>query len=100
CDAAPRFRWTRTLAASELNAALDLYLRTYTSVPANGPGEARAVGVSGRTPSGRVAVLDVETDRGVFPLRGNDMRYVMRPPGGEILFSTYFSVEPEYRDGR
>jgi stage II sporulation protein D len=33
-------------------------------------------------------------------VRGNDVRYVMREPGGEILFSTYFSVEPEYdREG-
>lgn len=26
-------------------------------------------------------------------LRGNDIRFVLRPPGGEILNSTYFSVE-------
>lgn len=100
CDLAPRYRWTRSLTGAQLDAALDQYLRTYASVPASGPGRARAIGVRDRTASGRVAVLDVETDRGVFGLRGNDIRYVMRAPGGEILFSTYFSVEPEYRDGR
>jgi stage II sporulation protein D len=26
-------------------------------------------------------------------VRGNDVRFVLRPPGGEILNSTYFSVE-------
>jgi stage II sporulation protein D len=46
-----------------------------------------------------VGVLDVETDKGIFTLRGNDIRYVMRVPGGEMLPSTYFSVEPEVRDG-
>jgi len=30
---------------------------------------------------------------GNFSLRGNDIRFVLRPPGGEILNSTYFSVE-------
>ncbi len=99
CDIAPRFRWTRTLKVSQLDAALDRYLKTYAAVPGGGPGAARAIGVRSRTPAGRVAVLDVETDRGIFAVRGNDIRYVLRETGGEILPSTYFSVEPEYRKG-
>ena len=99
CDIAPRYRWSRTLTASQLNAALDQYLRTYSTIPPGRPGTTRAIGVRDRTPSGRVAVLDVETERGIFPVRGNDIRYVLRAPGSEILNSTYFSVEPEYRDG-
>lgn len=95
CDPAPRFAWTRTLESAELDAALRQYLRAYTTVPASGPGHARVVTVDGRTPSGRVAVLRVETDNGRYTLRGNDVRYVLRSPGGEILNSTYFSVEPE-----
>ena len=100
CDIAPRYRWTRTFTAPQLNAALDQYLKAYASVPPGGPGDARVIAVRDRTPSGRVAVLDVEADKGTFALRGNDIRYVMRQAGGEILYSTYFSVEPEYRDGR
>ena len=99
CDIAPRYRWTRTLAAAQLNAALDQYLKTYAAVPGGKPGTARAIGVASRTASGRVALLDVETERGIFAVRGNDIRYVMRVPGGEILPSTYFSVEPEIREG-
>lgn len=100
CDIAPRFRWTRTLTDEQLNAALDRYLRAYTTVPAGRTGTARALTVNRRTESGRVAVLDVETDRGTFPLRANAVRYVLRVPGGEILPSTYFSVEPVHtRDG-
>jgi len=95
CDPAPRFAWTRTIESADLDAALRQYLRNYVHVPAAGPGHATAVVVDGRTPSGRVAQLRIETDAGRFMLRGNDVRYVLRPPGGEILNSTYFSVEPE-----
>jgi stage II sporulation protein D len=100
CDIAPRYRWTRTLSGDQLDAALARYLAAYASVPAQGVGAARRLSVAGRTPSGRVAMLEVETERGAFPLRGNDIRFVMRSPGGEILPSTYFSVDTQYgRDG-
>jgi stage II sporulation protein D len=94
CDIAPRFSWTKSFDARTLNAALAQYLATYVNVPARQPGVARSVSVASRTPSGRVAMLTIATDRGTFGLRGNDIRYVMREPGGEILNSTYFSVEP------
>lgn len=93
CDLSPRFRWTRTLDGATLDAALARYLATYVAVPGRDPGRARAVTVGSHTPSGRVGTLTITTDRGNFVLRGNDMRFVLRPPGGEILNSTYFSVE-------
>ena len=95
CDIAPRFRWTRTLDAGALNDALATYLARYASVPREGPGRARGVEVADRTPSGRVGALAVHTDRGTYTLRGNEIRFVLRRPGGEILNSTYFSVETE-----
>ncbi|MBW7934229.1 MAG: SpoIID/LytB domain-containing protein, partial [Gemmatimonadaceae bacterium] len=95
CDLSPRFAWTRTLEAAELDAALRQYLRSYVSVPAAGPGRVRAVAVESRTTTGRVGVLRIETETGSYALRGNDVRYVLRTPGGEILNSTYFTVEPE-----
>lgn len=99
CDIAPRFRWIQELSLSELNANLAQYLARYASVPAGGPGRARQLFIADTTPSGRVGTLMVETDRGSFPLRGNDIRFVMRTPGGAILNSTYFSVESEQADG-
>lgn len=99
CDIAPRYRWTREFSIAQLNAAVEQYLRAYASVPGGRPGAVRAIGVGSRTPSGRVGTLDLETERGIFALRGNDIRYVLRTPGGEILASTYFSVEPDYRRG-
>lgn len=100
CDIGPRFRWTRDFTAQELQDALDRYLRAYANLPRNGPGRARDVAVRSRTPSGRIGTVDVEAERGTFPLRGNDVRYVLRAPSGEILPSTYFSVESRRgRDG-
>lgn len=93
CDISPRFRWTRTIDRATLNAALARYLKSYAAGPAGRPGAARSVAVEGHTVSGRVARLRIGTDRGTYVLRGNDIRYVLRAPGGEILNSTYFSVE-------
>ena len=93
CDIAPRFRWSKTMDANSVNAALARYLSTYTRVPAGGPGAAREVTIGSRTPSGRVGTITVTTDRGNFVVRGNDTRFVLRVPDGELLNSTYFSVE-------
>jgi stage II sporulation protein D len=95
CDIAPRFHWTRTLDAKTLNAAVARYLSQYVKVPGSGrnPGVVQDVRVESHTVSGRVGTLAIETDRGNYLLRGNDIRYVLRAPGGEILNSTYFSIE-------
>ncbi len=92
CDGAPRFVWTHTFDAAALNAAVAAYLANYANVPGKRPGTVNAVTVASHTPSGRVGTLTVTTDRGNFTLRGNDIRFVLRKPGSEILESTYFSV--------
>ncbi|MGH7677006.1 MAG: SpoIID/LytB domain-containing protein [Gemmatimonadaceae bacterium] len=100
CDIAPRFSWTREHTKPQLDAALQAYLKAYASVPEGGPGGARHLAAVNTTASGRVSELEIETDRAAYTLRGNDIRYVLRTSGGEILPSTYFSVEPAYgRDG-
>ena len=100
CDASPRFSWTRSYDAASLNAVLDRYLRAYASVAPGGVGATRFVALTGTTPSGRAAGLRIDTDRATYTLRGNDVRFVLRSSGGEILNSTYFSVEPSVgRDG-
>ena len=93
CDLSPRFRWTRTLDGATLDAALARYLAAYAAVPGRVPGRTRAVTIGSHTASGRVGTLTITTDRGNFLLRGNDIRFVLRAPGGEILNSTYFSIE-------
>ena len=95
CDPSPRFRWSKTLDRPTLAAALERYLAQYVSVAGGRVGAARDLEVDSKTPSGRVAALAVRTDRGRFLVRGNDVRFVMRVPNGEILNSTYFSVRTE-----
>jgi stage II sporulation protein D len=97
CDIAPRFSWTRTFSGDELDAALRAYLKNFVAVPSGGPGHARSIAVESRTPSGRVGRLAIGTDQGTYSVRGNDIRSVLRSPGGEILNSTYFSAETESR---
>lgn len=93
CDISPRFHWTRTIEGAALNAALARYLAAYTTVPGGHVGTVRDVVVGGHTASGRVATTTIVTDRGSFVVRGNDVRFVLRQPGGGILNSTYFSAE-------
>jgi stage II sporulation protein D len=93
CDIAPRFRWTRTLEGPTLREALVRYLGNYTATPGGYPGTPRDLQIDTRTPSGRVGTLKIATDRGNYVLRGNDIRYVLRAPGGEILNSTAFNVQ-------
>ena len=95
CDPSPRFRWSKTLDRATLATALERYLAQYVSVPGGRVGGARDLEVDSKTPSGRVAALAVRTDRGRFLVRGNDVRFVMRVPNGEILNSTYFSVRTD-----
>ncbi|HXY29970.1 MAG TPA: SpoIID/LytB domain-containing protein [Gemmatimonadaceae bacterium] len=97
CDQSPRFRWTQTFDRAALSATLEKYLRSYASV-AGRIGRVRDVTIQGRTTSGRVETLRLATDQGSYSLRGNDIRFVLRTPGGEILASTYFSIDRESDD--
>ena len=97
CDRSPRFTWTREMSGDAVVASLDRYLR--------GRGNAGSVGrildvrVESHTASGRVGVLAIETDKGTQRLRGNEIRYALRSAGGDILYSTYFSVQAPERSG-
>ena len=95
CDVSPRFSWSKSLRADTLAQALARHLGTYVSVPGGRVGTVQRVEIDGHTPSGRVGTLAIATDRGRYVLRGNDIRFVMRRPGGEILNSTYFSIDTE-----
>ena len=93
CDIAPRFRWERTWRADTLAAVIERYLRTYAQASPEPLGAVRAVVAEQLTPSGRVANLRVEMERGTYHVRGNDIRNVLRSTGGEPLNSTYFSPD-------
>jgi stage II sporulation protein D len=100
CDPSPRFRWTRTLDGETLDRAMAAYLRRYARVGSGPVGATRDVRIDDRTESGRAAAIMVTTSAGEFRVRGNDARYVLRPPNGEILNSTYFSLSARSEGGR
>ncbi len=100
CDISPRFRWTRTIETAELQKLVDANLSRYARVPAGGAGAVRLLQVDGVTLSGRAAGVLVGTDRGRYHVRGNDVRFVLRDVRGEILPSTYFSVNALPARGR
>lgn len=99
CESGPKFRWTRTYTGEELRQSIVRYLRTTPGGPES-IASVRAVAVTEVTPAGRVAALTVDTDRGRWTMRGNDIRAALRTVSGEMLYSTYFSVDAvQGRDG-
>ena len=100
CDLAPRFQWERSFTAAALRDAAARYLRQYVPMPTGSVGSVREVQIAAHTSLGRVAALSIVTEQGAYRLRGNDIRYVLRGLGGDLLPSTYFSLEPVVgRDG-
>lgn len=99
CDPSPRFSWTQSYDAAGLRTVMEKYLASYTNAPKNGVGKITDIREQGRTPSGRMAALTVQTESGSYTLRGNDIRFVLRDPKGAILNSTYFSFTEETSGG-
>ena len=104
CDPSPRFKWTATFNQAQLRESLEKYLGTVTAAsepPVNPPastprtplGRITGLRVEGRTASDRVSAVSIQTERGNYVIRGNDIRFVLRPPSGGLLGSTYFTAE-------
>ncbi len=98
CDIAPNFTWERRIDGDALQQGLDRYLRSYVrgvTAPLPAVTDVRRVGV---TPSGRAASVAIHLRDGSRPtVERNELRYVLRPPDGAILPSTYLSLAPERR---
>jgi stage II sporulation protein D len=99
CDPSPRFSWAQSFDGAGLRAVMDKYLAAYTNAPKAGVGRITDLRELGRTPSGRLAALAVQTDSGTYTLRGNDIRFVLRDPKGAILNSTFISITRETSGG-
>ena len=92
CEAGPRFRWTRSYSGEELRQSIVRYLRTVPRAPET-IASVLSIAVTEVTPAGRVAALTVDTDRGRWTMRGNEIRAALRTVSGEMMYSTYFSVD-------
>lgn len=99
CDPSPRFTWVREMSGDAVASSIDRYLRSRGGAAATARvGNVYALRIAGRTPSGRVAALVVDTDAGERRLERNAIRYALRGggaggTGSELLNSTYFSVD-------
>jgi len=91
-DADPGHRWEESWSPAELRASLAAGLAAYYGVDTVRMGAVRDVRVLGRTGSGRVAALEVRTDRGRYVAERNDIRFVLRRADGRVLRSTLFEV--------
>ncbi len=101
CEISPRFHWERTLDRRDLDAAVARYVNASASGALANPGGVRGARIERTTPSGRVATLALATDGGTMRLSGTQLRTTLRSAHGEIVNSTYFSLEPVVgRDGR
>ncbi len=99
CDISNRFRWTERWTGEELRGVLGKTLPDYTggSGPAAGPvGEVALDGVNG---SDRVALLRLRVGGTTAAVRGDSVRWVLRPAGGKGLLnsSMLFSVNADVR---
>jgi stage II sporulation protein D len=92
CETSNRFRWTERWNREELAAALSRGLRE------RGAAEAAVTRVdylrlSGRTPSGRAETLVMGTNLGEHRVRGDSVRWMLRPDPDRILNSTAIALE-------
>ena len=92
CEAGPKFRWTRSYSGDELRASIVRYLRSQPR-GSESSGQVRGLAVTEVTPAGRVATLTVDMDAGRWTMRGNEIRSALRAASGELLNSTYFSLD-------
>ncbi|HEX7091650.1 MAG TPA: SpoIID/LytB domain-containing protein [Longimicrobiales bacterium] len=93
CESSNRFRWTETWTGSELAAILRRTLVEHAGVPAGRVGRILGLALTGRTPSGRAAGLRVETDAGTYVVRGDSIRWILRPQAGRLLNSTFIELD-------
>lgn len=91
CAASPRFRWRESWPAARLLAILR------ETLPAQGADPARVtalrdLGVTARTPSGRVQSVRLDLGGAVVPVSGPAIRQVLRTVAGQPLRSAAFDL--------
>lgn len=89
----PHHVWRVSWTGEQLSEALAAGLSSYYGSTLARPDRVTSVRVLGRTPSGRVARLEIRTAGGRYVVERNDVRFVLRRPDGRVLPSTLFRVE-------
>jgi stage II sporulation protein D len=92
CSISPRFRWREEWTGDALQATLRRTLPAVSGVPPAQVGEVRDVWIARRTASGRVGELVVGLAGTDARVTGPAVRQVLRPPSGELLRSSAFTL--------
>ena len=100
CSISPRFRWHEEWTGEALRATLRQTLAAEARAAGGAGGsdgaprvsEVRDVRVTYRTPSGRVGQLTIGLPDGDVRVDGPSVRRVLRPPSGELLRSSTFTL--------
>ncbi len=99
CDISSRFDWHEQWTADALDRIVGRVLASQFGVT---PGAARpvtAIEVESRTTSGRVGVLRLEAGGRTYRVRGDSIRWILRPEESRILNSILFDITSEHRGG-
>jgi stage II sporulation protein D len=93
CETSNRFRWTERWDHEALTAALSRGLRErgVTDGPVSRVTE---LSLTGTTTSGRARALRVRTNAGDHVVRGDSIRWVLRPEPNRILNSASITLQP------
>jgi len=94
CSWAKNATWQESWSREELEGIVSTYLKAYQEVPEGGIGKILDLQVQKRSPSGRVSLLELRTDKGVFILEKDNIRWVLRREKlpHSILPSTFFDI--------
>jgi stage II sporulation protein D len=95
CSWAKNATWQESWSREELEEIVSTYIKAYQEVPQGGIGKILDLQVQKRSPSGRVSLLELRTDKGVFILEKDNVRWVLRREKlpHSILPSTFFDIE-------
>ncbi len=99
CRGSPRFRWREQWSGPELRGVLRQSLPAVMGTAVEQVGTVRAVQVTGRTGSDRVARVTVTLDRAAVDVEGPAVRQVLRPVGEALLRSAVFQLQETRENG-
>jgi stage II sporulation protein D len=94
CTWAKNSTWEESWSREELEEILSKYLSSHQQIPKEGLGKILNLEVIKRSPSGRVSLLELRTDKNLFRLEKDSIRWVLRRNNSSypILPSTLFDI--------
>jgi stage II sporulation protein D len=99
CDISNRYHWTETWTGAQLLEDVRTGLRLHDGARADAIRQIRNVQIRGRTTSGRVKTLRIDTNAGRFEVHGDSVRWVLRPQPTRILNSALFDIDVQRKGG-